>query len=615
MKINKNQALYRALPNCWTTYSDSDKSDYKYACEVSAWNTKRVYGINEDIIKEDIRRRVASFMMAGGIVKEEFSLDSISNFEFVEASMNEGIPDIVCKINPPTFYCQKCNSVLYRPKLSYAPKCPVCEKKGLNQKTNQLQMVYACECGYADGVKPLTSEALFYHSKDKDNQFKFFTSNGVKKEMKLLCPVCGKTLLPKNALDSRLFYSHSGNIVNLYNEQYAKVLKEYKSDAEILMLAKWFDLITNDKFLEIIKDPRDFFEHKSKTENDSDVKQLAIALGRTPEEIAVILNNNETSVECINKIKNDICTIIPLEMIGEDNLKLITSDLMEFDTLKYPKGLISLETAIKKSLEIGTIIEEQDIYDLLNKLHIARIQVSEQVQIVNYAYGFTRLRSCPDSSISTGGLRLRGFNNKVFTTILETEGILIELDMLSIYKWLENNGIIDGNVEIKTEKDAKKWFLENINLSSITHYSTISGNENRVTKVVYSLLHTISHMMIISAGKHSGLSRDSISEIIFANTCSFFVYPTSSEGVTLGSLSGMFETELNLFLEDALKDNEICTFDPVCTKNQNGACVACTYLSEVNCTHFNKDLSRSYLYGGKIIKNDEVIEIKKGFWK
>ena len=50
MEINKNQALYRALPGCWTTYSDSEKSDYKYACQVLNWNTKQVNDINEKML-------------------------------------------------------------------------------------------------------------------------------------------------------------------------------------------------------------------------------------------------------------------------------------------------------------------------------------------------------------------------------------------------------------------------------------------------------------------------------------------------------------------------------------------------------------------------------------
>lgn len=614
MKMNKNQALYRALPNCWITYSDSEKSDYKYACEVIAWNTKRVTGINEDIIRNDIVRRINSFSNAGGIVKpEEFSSDLISNFEFVEPAMNEGISDIVCKINPTTFYCQRCDTVIVKNKASTVPICPNCSEK---TRTNQLQMVYACECGFAEGVKPFSKETLFYHSKDKDNQFKFFTKKGFKIEMKKNCPVCNKTLLPKNAIDSRLFYSQSGNIVNLYNEKYSDVLKKYKSDAEILMLAKWFDLIDNSKFLNILDYPKDFFEHKSKDVNDPDIQAFAKMSGMSPEDIVKQFSLNETNVECINKIRNDINHIIPLEFFSENNLKLITSDLMEFDTLKYPKGILSLDDAISHSINAGTLVDENDVFEMLKKLHIKTMQVSEQVQIVNYAYGFTRLRSCPDGSDSTANLRLRGFNGKVFTTILETEGILVELDMISIYSWLIKNKIIMDDEIVSNEEDAKKWFVKNIHLDSITHFSTIDGNgNNRATKVVYSLLHTIAHMMIISAGKHSGLSRDSISEIIFPNAASFFIYPTSSEGLTLGSISGMFETNLLLFLEDALKENEICTFDPICLNSQNGACVACAYLSEVNCTHFNKDLSRAYLYGGTIKKNDEIIEIKKGFWK
>ena len=124
MKINKNQALYKALPDCWTTYSDSTKSDYKYACQVKAWNTKKVLGINEDIIRDDIYRRVMSFIAANGEVKEEFSPDMISQLEFVEPAMVDEISDIVCQINPTTFYCQQCGRVEYRQKATSAPSCP-----------------------------------------------------------------------------------------------------------------------------------------------------------------------------------------------------------------------------------------------------------------------------------------------------------------------------------------------------------------------------------------------------------------------------------------------------------------------------------------------------------
>ena len=610
MKINKSQALYKALPNCWTTYSDSAKSDYKYACEVIAWNTQKVSGINEDIIRADINRRIQSFEAAGGEIKDEFSPEAIEQLEFVEPAIIEDISDIVCKINPNTYYCQQCNTVVYRPRATSAPNCPKCH----NRKMNQLQMVYACECGFAEGVKATYKEPLFYHAKDKDNQFKFFTENGQKREMRMLCPICNKTLLPKNATDSRLFYAQSGSKVNLFNEAYSAVLKKYKENAELLMLAKWLGQINNEEFKRILDDPKAFFENPQKREDDPEIQTFARALNKTPAEIIAMLNQTQTDSNTIGGLRGKINSVLPLERL-ESDLPIITADLMEYDTLKYPKSMISLTEAIQKGIDVGQIIDGTDIYSLLQKLKIENMQISEAVQIVKYAYGYTRLRSCPDGSESTSCLRLRGFKNKVFTTILETEGILVEIGMLPIYQWLVENEIVSGDEMIENELQAKKWFLENIHLNTITHFSTIPGTDgNIVTKVVYSLLHTISHMMIISAGKHSGLGRDSISELLFPSSAAFFLFPTTSEGVTLGSVSGMFETELEAFLNDALKENEICTFDPICKQTQNGACVACTYLSEVNCTHFNKDLSRAYLYGGTIRINSEEIKIKKGFW-
>ena len=611
MKINKSQALYKALPHCWTTYSDSSKSDYKYACEVLAWNTQKVIGINEDNIRADIIRRVQSFEAAGGEIKDEFSTEAIEQLEFVEPAIIEDISDIVCKINPNTYYCQQCNTVVYRPRATSAPNCPHCR----NRKMNQLQMVYACECGFAEGVKATYKEPLFYRATDKDNQFKFFTENGQKREMRMSCPVCNKTLLPKNATDSRLFYAQSGSKVNLFNEAYSAILKKYKEDAELLMLGKWFGCINNDEFKQILEDPKSFFEKTDRKENDPDILVLAQALNKTPAEIVSLLNQSLPNTRTIDGLRGSINTILPLEQI-ERNLPIITAELMEYDTLKYPQSMISLTEAIQKGIDIESIIDSTDIHRLLQTMKIDNMQISEAVQIVKYAYGYTRLRSCPDGGDSTSRLRLRGFNNnKAFTTILETEGILVEISMFQIYRWLVENDIVSGDEIIDNELQAKKWFLENIHLDTITHFSTISGSAgNMVTKVVYSLLHTISHMMIISAGKHSGLGRDSISELLFPCSAAFFIFPTTSEGVTLGSISGMFETELEAFLNDALTDNEICTFDPICKQTQNGACVACTYLSEVNCTHFNKDLSRAYLYGGTIRINNEEISIKKGFW-
>ena len=119
-----------------------------------------------------------------------------------------------------------------------------------------------------------------------------------------------------------------------------------------------------------------------------------------------------------------------------------------------------------------------------------------------------------------------------------------------------------------------------------------------------------------SAGIYSGLNKDSIAELLFPNIPSIYLYSTTIQGITMGSLSGMYEENYKSFISTAMQDYEMCMFDPICMERQNGSCVACTILNETSCSHFNKDLSRAYLYGGKInLENNVVINIEKGFWK
>ena len=72
------------------------------------------------------------------------------------------------------------------------------------------------------------------------------------------------------------------------------------------------------------------------------------------------------------------------------------------------------------------------------------------------------------------------------------------------------------------------------------------------------------------------------------------------------------EQYLYEMLKCLYRDNETCTFDPLCMNTSNGSCCACTYLDEVACEHFNKDLSRRLLYGYEEKGTDEKII---NFWE
>ena len=114
-----------------------------------------------------------------------------------------------------------------------------------------------------------------------------------------------------------------------------------------------------------------------------------------------------------------------------------------------------------------------------------------------------------------------------------------------------------------------------------------------------------------TAGEISGLSDTSLTEIIIPETTSIFIYAQTSQGLTLGAISGMFESNYYTFLKKALNDNRNCFYDPICTDRDDTACSACMLLPETTCAYFNADLGRKYLYSLK----SENGHAMTGFWE
>jgi len=620
MKINRNQALYKALPDNWISFKKDDESRYQFASRVIDWNTVKVDGIYEEKIINDIIRRIRAFENAGGENKNFDRTNLEQKFEFCEAKVDEQFGDIKCKISPTIFYCNECGLVESFRSIGTAPKCK-CNGKYMRQ----LQFIYSCECGYADGIKiPFTydkkmGERVEYHPVNTTNrdQYKFYKVSGTsRKEYQIVtkCPECRAVLYPKNAIDKHNYYPQSGKNINIFNKRFGELLKEHKDDTENLIIAKWLGLISKEDYDKIINNPNAYFDKSDNKGVPEEYIQKLVGRGFTRSQAIAMLGGDDEdniSAESLALKVSSLLSSVP-------NKDILSSDLIEFDTLLYPQKHISYEKAVGKLNQIDLITKEE-VDELMARLGISFSQVSQSVKIVNYSYGYTRMASNPSKVASGKKLALNAFNNngtkyKVFTSILETEGILLEFDKDRIIKWLIDNDFYDDDLDTSDELKKKVFFMNNINLDSINCFQNISV-ENIITKAVYSLLHTMAHMFIQSAGINSGLSKDSLSEIIFPNIPAVFIYPTTIQGITLGSVSGMYESKMVKFLEDALEMNEICTFDPICNNSQNGACLSCTFISDVSCAHFNKDLSRAYLYGGTIKENGVTIEIKKGFWK
>lgn len=398
------------------------------------------------------------------------------------------------------------------------------------------------------------------------------------------------------------------------------------------IVSRWFDKVSADDYEEMLNNidlafSDEFRSNAQRTAIEQQVRLLVDA-GLLLEEMfesAVdnMLQNtsNTKSVERYVTICDDLFAkrkaedpVGYTEWIGHFSFKL-----MQYDTLKYAKRIVTLEEAIQRQLEMEFIDSADEVNELNAKLGIENMQVSCDIQILNCTYGYTRRVADPKNS-SNKHCRLKlnaydktrdGTANLVYGAKLDTEGILFEIDRKKIIEWLYANNIIleEQLPDLDDEMSVKKWFAEYVHSDVISMFGEIDESEV-ITKNVFALLHSMSHTFMNAAGELSGLSSNSLTEIIIAETASIFIYAQSSQGIPLGALSGMAETNYAYFLKKAFDETKNCVFDPICTERDDTACSACLIIPEISCNHFNAELGRKYLYS---IDGVEMPTI--GFWE
>lgn len=616
MRRNKSSIVYQYLPHNWVSYSDGELRG-SYSMKVNYWSWKEMEDIYEKRLNQQIQRKLVVFRNAGGDTSE-FGNVNKSTFKYVQIDPKEGFAAIKGTISPLVFYCSGCGftkSFRRFPHDSSALVCPKCKKK-----MKQLQLLYSCPCGNATPVYISNNQNKIYKFKpvanDPKSNFRFtVVENGHEriKEMTHKCE-CGQIRYPLNAFDGRNYKPHSITTVNLIDKKEGNLL-QFGSKAEKLQIGRWLELLTEEEYKKILNEPNQYFvSEKSEEEIEEKIKVLLQYVPGMTEELArATIMNSPNESNLYNKL-NELIIEIDSHVSLASN-QVLSEELIEYFTVKHPLRKMGLSEAIKKMISIDSIYDESEINALHKSMGISNVQISYDTEIITSTYGYTRVYSDP-TRLTDGKLKLKSFTQKneinmlAYSNKLKTEGLLIEFDRRKILLWLQENGII-RNDELPPHNKEKEWFLKMINSEIIECFGEIEdSDENRVTKNVYGLIHTMSHMMIRAAGEISGLSKDSLSEIIFPNIPAVFIYANTSQAIPLGSLSSMFEMNYKDFLDKSLEVAKDCIFDPLCS-NDKGACSGCTYLSEVSCSNFNSDLSRFYLIGTP----DTHDKIKmKGFW-
>ena len=635
MKRSKTQAVYRFLPEMWI--SEKGDSERAVSAKIKNWNYIKMSDIYEDFIEGEIKRQIKLFGDRGGDISAFDLSPDTHSFAIVETACNEGIPDIIGEISPLVFYCSSCGTVsdLRNPdavdKYTWKCKNPDCGKWAVKQ----LQMIYACECGYAQPIKiPHVQGVKNFKFRPNETQYKMFYRSGNSEkpaEFVQICPNCNSRLVPDNANSGRNYKPFTLKVINLVDQRNGQFYKK-GIDAQKTIVCRWFDKLSTADYEEILNNIElafsDAFKSDAQRRNVKQQVRALIDAGMLPPEMfESAVNNmlqnapNTKSVERYVAMCDDLFSRKKTENpVGyAEWLSHFSFKLMQYDTLKYAKRIITLEEAIQRQLDLEFIDSPEEVTALNKKMGITNMQVSCDIQIINCTYGYSRRVADPKNSTNKNcRLKLNAYDrtrdgtaNLVYGAKLDTEGILFEISQRKIVEWLYENNIISEEQlpDLDDDISVKKWFAQYVHSDVISMFGEIDDSE-KITKNVFALLHSMSHAFMNSAGELSGLSGNSLTEIILVETASIFIYAQTSQGIPLGALSGMAESNYAYFLKKAFDEAKNCVFDPICTERDDTACSACLIIPEISCNHFNAELGRKYLYSIDGVDNPTV-----GFWE
>lgn len=634
MKRSKNQAVYKFLPEMWV--SEKMDSGMAVTAKIKNWNHIKMQGIYDNFVEDEIKRQVKLFGMRGGDISSFDITPNTHTFQIVETACNEGIPDIIGEISPLVFYCSSCGMAFELKnhnmigKSTWKCNNPSCGKTAVKQ----LQMIYSCECGYAQSIKiPYVPGVKDFKYRPNETQYKMFYRNKNSEkpaEFLQICPTCNSRLVPDNANSGRNYKPFTLRIINLVDQRSGKFY-EKGLEAQKTIVALWFGKITSEDFEYILNNielafSQEFRGSAQRANAEQQVRSF-IQIGILSEDMFEIAVNNMLKNSLNSKSIEKYATACD-EMFARkkaENLVLYNEwlnnfsfKLMQYNTIKYAKHVITLEDSIQRQMEMEFIDSPEEIHQLNRKLGISNMQVSCDIQIINCTYGYSRRVADPKNSGNKNcRLKLNAYDrtkdgtaNLAYAVKLDTEGILFEISQQKIIEWLYQNKIIreEQLPDLDDELSVKKWFAEYVHSDVISMFGGIDEQE-RITKHVFALLHSMSHAFINAAGEISGLSGNSLTEIIIVETASIFIYAQTSQGIPLGALSGMAESNYAYFLKKIYDESHSCVFDPICSENNGTACSACLIIPDISCNHFNVELGRKYLYS-----YDNLKPLLTGFW-
>ena len=230
--------------------------------------------------------------------------------------------------------------------------------------------------------------------------------------------------------------------------------------------------------------------------------------------------------------------------------------------------------------------------------------------IITATYGYSRAEYSPQEQCRLNPFppdHRYGGKFPIFVDEVQADALLVSLDPTRVSLWLERNEFPPA-LPLGSDPDLARqaYFVQ---MFDDTPLRQTLGSDPAQARLVFGLLHTLSHLCVRQASLLCGLDRTSLSEYLLPRALTFAIYCNHRFGATIGALTALFEQSLAEWL-NTMRNTRRCVYDPVCS-DREGNCHACTHLAETSCRFFNLNLGRAFLFGG----NDPVLgRIKLGYF-
>jgi len=270
------------------------------------------------------------------------------------------------------------------------------------------------------------------------------------------------------------------------------------------------------------------------------------------------------------------------------------------------EAIMPMETGRPTELDLRNSNEPSA--QIARQMGLSRMVLVSDYPIITATYGFSRAEYRPNQC------RLNPFpahpdhggKFPIFVDQVQADALLLSLNPDRVIAWLEQNGC-QPEIPVGTDQNlARRAYF--IQLLSDTPLRETIPADCREARMVFGLLHTLSHLSVRQAALLCGLDRTSLSEYLLPRALTFALYCNHRFGATIGALTALFEQSLAEWL-NAVKETRRCVYDPVC-RDRASNCHACTHLAETSCRFFNLNLSRAFLFGGR---DAELGDISVGY--